>query len=113
MKRSAFDESSDLADAIPHKAIKAKRLDYRCAADGCPNAGAVDDRGDDHPGRCFWHWQASRRDWASITMQILHSPSMGNHGAVPTLPSRSVQAAAGEQVGRPHGLRSATTGAAL
>jgi hypothetical protein len=116
MKRSPFDDTADLADALPHTPVKAKRTNYRCAANGCPNAGSIDDRGEDADkrGRCFWHWQAPHREWDQITTKILHTPSMRNHGKVPTEPSKvACDMHAKIRGDAPRGLLNATTGEAL
>lgn len=81
------------------------RTDYRCAAHGCPNAGVIDDRGEDNRGRCFHHANASAQDWDRVTRQIRADESMRNHGIVPVKPSPYVLWVR-EQMRGPRGLRS-------
>ena len=81
------------------------RTDYRCAAHGCPNAGCIDDRGEDNRGKCFFHANAPFEEWNSITSQIRSDPSMRNHGIVPTKPSKWVEEALAKIRG-PRGLTS-------
>lgn len=46
------------------------RVDYRCAAHGCPNAGSMDDTGPG-TGRCYHHWrETDRSKWDAITQAI-------------------------------------------
>jgi hypothetical protein len=88
------------------------RTFYGCAATGCPNAGSIDDRGESNPGRCFWHWQAPAADWPAITAKIRADRSMGNHGNVPTKPSKHVADMQAAMRGQPAGVVNANTGAA-
>jgi len=113
MRRAAFDEQADPSPADLLPKVRAVRRDYRCAADGCPNAGAIDDRGVEHKGRCFWHWSAPRDQWDQITLRIRHNPAMGNHGKVPTEPSRHAQEVQAEMRGQPAGLQTMATEGAL
>ena len=46
------------------------RSNYRCAANGCPNAGAIDDTGPG-TGKCYFHWREPEpRKWDAITHKI-------------------------------------------
>lgn len=85
------------------------RTNFRCAANGCPNAAAIDDHGEQQPGRCFYHWSASRADWDRITTQIRRDDSMRNHGIVPTKPSKFTLDARAVNKGGRRGMRSITT----
>lgn len=78
-------------DDQPSGPVRA-RTDYRCAAHGCPNAGPINDRGEHARGMCYWHFMAADKPhtWAAITTRIRATPSMGNHGNVPTKPSKWV-----------------------
>lgn len=67
------------------------RTNYRCAAKGCPNAGCIDDRGEDNPGKCYWHWTTSPNDWGAMTRRILSDDSMRNHGPNYTSPGPQAQ----------------------
>lgn len=113
MKRAAFDDSADLATAIPHTPTRRIRTNYFCAANGCPNTGTIDDKGEDNPGRCFWHWQAPRKDWDAITNRIRHDPSMLNHGDVPVTRSKHTDDAREQSRNGPCGIRNAVTGGEL
>jgi len=43
---------------------KEVRTDYRCKAQGCPNAGSIEDK-------CYWHWrEADASKWPQITKWI-------------------------------------------
>jgi len=70
-----------------------KRTYYRCAAPGCPNAGCIDDRGAENPGKCYFHWSTPSSDWGRITAQIKADPGMRNHGLVPVKSSGWVEQA--------------------
>ena len=87
-----------------------KRTWYGCAAKGCPNAGDIDDRGESNPGKCFWHWQASAKDWPEISARIRTDGSMGNHSSVPCKPSKHVAGLQAEMKGYPFGFVNANTG---
>jgi len=40
------------------------RTDYRCKAQGCPNAGSIEDK-------CYWHWrEADPMKWPQITKWV-------------------------------------------
>lgn len=59
------------------------RTDYRCRANGCPNAGCIDDVSASNRGRCYRHWrEPDTRKWDAITMKIRDNfERMRNHGA--------------------------------
>ena len=95
------------------QALKSKRTLYVCAAQGCPNTGSIDDRGEHNPGRCFYHWQAAPKDWPEITAKIKANRSMLNFGNVPIKPSRFVQEVRAGLIGKAAGLINAKTGAKL
>lgn len=47
------------------------RTSYRCAAWGCPNAGCINDEGEQRPGLCWQHFRESDRSkWGAITAQV-------------------------------------------
>lgn len=57
------------------------RTDFRCAANGCPNTGCIDDEGESRRGTCYWHWkEPDRRNWDAITRRIRSNfAEMRNH----------------------------------
>ncbi len=85
------------------------RTNFRCAAQGCPNAASIDDRGESNPGKCFFHWSAPFEQWASITRQIRADESMRNHGLVPVKSAKRVQEER-ERYQGPRGMRTVTPG---
>lgn len=94
-----------VSEQIDQRVGVTPRTDYRCAAHGCPNAGVIDDRGEDNRGKCFFHASAPFEDWNRITAQIRADQSMRNHGIVPTKPSKWVLEAL-EKFRGPRGLTS-------
>jgi hypothetical protein len=49
------------------------RTDFRCRAEGCPNAGSMFDLGEDtdRRGRCFFHFkETDSRSWPTVTRWI-------------------------------------------
>lgn len=47
------------------------RTNYRCQAWGCPNAGCINDEGEQRPGRCWQHFnEADRTKWPAITAKV-------------------------------------------
>lgn len=83
MSRKTFDEDTPLP---PHGQLQVSgvrvRSDYRCRANGCPNAGCVDDVSEAHRGTCYWHWrELDARKWDAITQKIRGDfERMRNHG---------------------------------
>lgn len=47
------------------------RTNYRCAAWGCPNAGCINDEGEQRPGVCWQHFRESdRKKWGAVTAEV-------------------------------------------
>lgn len=90
---TTYAKSKSLHEQIKEAEGPEVRLSYRCAANGCPNAASIDDRGASNPGKCFFHWRAAPNEWNEVTRQIRADESMRNHGIVPTKPSTWVQEA--------------------
>jgi len=64
---SSYSEArKKIAEQIP---VENERRNYRCAAQGCPNAGAIDDHGEG-TGKCYWHYTADPKDWPAVTERI-------------------------------------------
>lgn len=103
----SFAKIRSIADEIPHNAIAQPRTHFRCAARGCPNAAAIDDHGEDKPGKCFHHWRAPMAEWDAITSQIRKDPAMRNHGIVPVQETRTVRDMKTRIKGKPMGMRTA------
>jgi hypothetical protein len=59
----------------------APRTSYRCAAWGCPNAGCINDEGEQRPGLCWQHFRESdRKRWGAVTAEIRRTwPALANH----------------------------------
>ena len=57
------------------------RRNYRCAAYGCPNAGCIDDQGEQRPGLCWQHYRESDpKRWGAVTAEIQRTwPELANH----------------------------------
>lgn len=71
-RMSTYKEKKYNGGTIPEPGLSL-RTNYRCAARGCPNAGSIDDGGEDHPGRCFFHWRADPKDWPAVTQRIIEN----------------------------------------
>lgn len=98
--------TEQIADRMGDEGVK-PRTDYRCAAHGCPNAGVVNDRGEQNRGRCHYHETAPVQDWDRITREIRANESMRNWGIVPVESSAWVKAARAKNANRAaRGLRS-------
>ncbi len=115
MRRASFDDEApqERLEIVPGKRLIPKRTNYRCAAIDCPNTGTIDDRGENNPGRCYWHWIASPRDWPSVTAKILSSPSMRNHGNVQVESTQAVLDLQQQSRNTPRGMRNMNTGGQL
>lgn len=76
--KSYTDVRKEITEKLPTETVK--RTDYRCAANGCPNAGCIDDEGEGHKGRCYFHWRESdAMKWPAITREIRETwPRMAN-----------------------------------
>lgn len=64
MKRT---DGENIADAMPHRPVQRS---YRCAAHGCPMAGAIFERSGQEGGICAYHYGANTADWGRITRAL-------------------------------------------
>lgn len=77
--KQRYEEASGAAEQ-PQRHV---RTDYRCRANGCPNAGCIDDGGEQNRGRCWFHWnEPEPTRWDAVTRRIRDDfNTMRNHGA--------------------------------
>lgn len=57
------------------------RTDYRCRANGCPNAGCINDGGESSRGMCWYHFnEPDAKNWDAVTLRIRSNfAEMRNH----------------------------------